>query len=64
MRLGWSIRVLGPIRLSGTLWRSKPRSKRRTVYHGQLPGWQCPHNHTREDTARECARREAKRRAR
>jgi hypothetical protein len=37
MRLGYSIRIFGPIRLSGTLWRSKRR--RRKGYHGTLPGW-------------------------
>lgn len=61
MRLGWSIPLPGPFRLSGTVWRSKRRRKGR-VYHGTLPGWKCPHNHTREDTAVACARREARRR--
>ena len=32
---------------------------------GTLPdGWRCPHDYRREDTAIECARREARRRAR
>jgi hypothetical protein len=57
MRLGWSIPLPGPFRLSGTLWRSRPRG-----YHGTLPGWQCPHRHQREDLARDCARREQRRR--
>jgi hypothetical protein len=65
MRLGWSIPLPGPFRLSGTIWRSgrRRRRSRTPVWHGQLPGWQCPHNHTREDTAVACARREARRRA-
>jgi hypothetical protein len=64
MRLGWSIPLPGPFRLSGTIWRSKRRrrGRRRLVYHGQLPGWKCPHNHSREDLAIACAQREAKRR--
>lgn len=61
MRLGWSIPLPGPFRLSGTIWRS--RRRQRLVYHGTLPdGWECPHEHRREDTAIECARREARRR--
>ena len=64
MRLGWSIPLPGPFRLSGTIWRSKPRRRRRRpVYHGVLPGWKCPHNHSREDLAVACAQREARRRA-
>jgi hypothetical protein len=59
MRFGWSIPLPGPFRLSGTLWRSRPR---RRVWHGTLPGWQCPHDHPRKDAATECARREARRR--
>ena len=31
-------------------------------YHGTLPGWKCPHNHSREDLAVDCANREARRR--
>jgi hypothetical protein len=66
MRLGWSIPLPGPFRLSGTIWRSKRRRhrKRRTVWHGTLPGvhWQCPHNHARPDLADACAQREAQRR--
>ena len=67
MRLGWSIPLPGPFRLGGTIWRSKPRRRKhrgpaRPVYHGRLPGWKCPHNHSREDLALECAQREAKRR--
>lgn len=60
MRLGWSIPLPGPFFLSGTLWRSRRRRAR--GYHGTLPGWQCPHNHQREDTALTCATREARRR--
>lgn len=60
MRLGWHIPLPGPFSLSGTLWRSRRRRAR--VYRGTLPGWRCPHDHRREDTAIECARREARRR--
>lgn len=63
MRLGWSIPLPGPFRLSGTVWRSKPR-RRGPVYHGKIGRWTCPHNHQREDTAVACARREALRRKR
>jgi len=63
MRLGWSIPLSGPFRLSGTIWRSKRRRHRRRVYHGTLPGWKCPHDHSREYLAIACARREARRRA-
>jgi hypothetical protein len=54
----------GPFRLSGTNWRLKPRrrGRRAPVYHGTLPGWKCPHNHSREDLAVACAQREARRR--
>jgi hypothetical protein len=62
MRLGWSIPLPGPFRLSGTIWRSQRR--RGPVYHGTLPGWACPHAHRRLDTAEACARREAMRRLR
>jgi hypothetical protein len=61
MRLGWRIPLGGPFSLSGTVWRSKRR--RRRGYHGTLPGWQCPHNHSRENLAVACAQREARRRA-
>lgn len=60
MRLGWSIPLPGPFRLSGTIWRSK---RRRRGYHGTLPGWKCPHLHSRQDLAVACAQREARRRA-
>ena len=68
-RIGWSIGLPGPFYLSGTLWRSKRRRARRKAWHGTLPGgWggrgRCPHNHQRPDTAIDCARREALRRAR
>jgi hypothetical protein len=65
MRLGWSIPLGGPFRLSGTIWRSK---RRRRGYHGKLPAmpgyrkWTCPHNHSRPDLAIACAQREARRR--
>lgn len=59
MRLGWSVPLPGPFRIGGTLWRSRGRSRRR-VYHGTLPGWKCPHNHTRPDTATQCARSRAR----
>jgi hypothetical protein len=62
MRLGWSIPLPGPFRLGGTIWRSRPRRRRTSVYHGTLPGWKCPHDHRRPDTAQACARREATRR--
>jgi hypothetical protein len=61
MRIGWSLPLPGPFRLYGTLWRSRRRTR---TYHGTLPdGWRCPHNHQREDTAIDCANREARRRA-
>lgn len=64
MRLGWHVRLPGPFYLAGTIWRSRRRSTRRSpVYHGTLPGWRCPHDHRREDTAIACARREQRRRA-
>ena len=62
MRLGWSIPLPGPLYLSGTIWRSGRRRRRAPAYHGQLPGWKCPHNHTRPDTAEVCAERERHRR--
>jgi hypothetical protein len=62
MRFGWHVHLLGPFGVGGTIWQSKRRRPRRTVYHGTLPGWQCPHNHQREDTAITCAQREARRR--
>lgn len=64
MRLGWHVHLFGPFSVGGTIWRSKRRRSRRRVYHGTLPGWTCPHNHTRPDTARDCANAEARRRAR
>jgi hypothetical protein len=62
MRLGWRVRLGGPFYLGGTIWRSKRRRPRRKTYHGTLPGWKCPHNHSREDLAIACAQREARRR--
>lgn len=62
MRIYWSERLFGPLRIGGTLWRSKPKRRRGPVYHGELPGWRCPHDHRRPDTAQECARAEARRR--
>ena len=63
MRLGWHIPLPGPFSLSGTIWQS--RRRRGPVFRGELPryGWVCPHEHRRQDTALECARREARRRA-
>jgi len=61
-RLGWRLPLPWPFYLAGTVLRSGPHRRRRTVYHGTLPGWQCPHNHTRPDTANECAAREARKR--
>jgi hypothetical protein len=62
MRFGWHINLPGPFGLGGTIWQSRPR--RRPVYHGTLPdGWECPHNHRREDTAIDCANRELRRRS-
>jgi hypothetical protein len=60
MRIGWRIPLPGPFSVGGTVWRSKPR--RRRGYHGTLPGWKCPHNHSRPDLAEACAQREARRR--
>jgi hypothetical protein len=60
VRIGWHIPLPGPFSVGGTLWRSKPR--RRPGYHGTLPGWKCPHNHSRPDLAEACAQREARRR--
>jgi hypothetical protein len=57
MRLGWFVHLPGPFGIGGTIWRSKRRG-----YHGTLPGWQCPHNHSRMDLAVACAEREARRR--
>jgi hypothetical protein len=62
MRLGWRIGLPGPFYLGGTVWRSRRRRRRQPVYHGQLPGWQCPHDHKRTDTAAACADRELRRR--
>jgi hypothetical protein len=59
MRLGWSIGLPGPFRLSGTIWRSR----RRRTYRGTLPGWRCRHRHARRDLAVACAQREARRRS-
>lgn len=63
MWFGWREHVWGPVYMGGTIWRSKPRRRGR-VYHGTLPGWKCPHDHRREDTAITCAQREARRRTR
>jgi hypothetical protein len=65
MRLGWRVGLPGPFYIGGTLWRSARRRRARgRFYHGTLPGWTCPHNHTRPDTALACARAERRRRAR
>jgi hypothetical protein len=62
MRLGWRVHLLGPLYLGGTLWRSK-RRRRGPVYHGQVGSWKCHHDHRTPEAARECAQREARRRA-
>lgn len=63
MRIGWRIPLPGPFYLAGTVWRSRGRhARRRPAYHGTLPGWQCPHDHRRPDTATACAQREERRR--
>lgn len=63
MRLGWRIPLPGPFYLSGTVVQSRRRHRAgRRTYHGTLPGYRCPHNHRREDTAIACANREARRR--
>jgi hypothetical protein len=62
VRLGWRIGLPGPFYLGGTVLRSRSRRPRLRVYHGTLPGWKCPHNHTRMDTAVACAQREPRRR--
>ena len=59
MRIGWHIPLPGPFSIGGTVWRSK---RRRRGYHGTLPSWKCPHNHSRPDLAEACAQREARRR--
>jgi len=61
MRLGWRIPLPGPFSLGGTLGRSR---RRRRGWHGTLPGWRCPHNHSRPDLAKACADRELARRRR
>jgi len=58
MRIGWHIPLPGPFSIGGTVWRSK---RRRRGYHGTLPSWKCPHNHSRPDLAEACAQREARR---
>jgi hypothetical protein len=58
MRLGWHL-GWGPLTLSDTIWRSR---RRRPAWAATLPGWQCPHRHTREDTALACRQRELRRR--
>jgi hypothetical protein len=65
MRLGWHVHLFGPFGVGGTIWQSRRRRRRRKGFHGTLPdGWTCPHNHTRPDTARDCAEREVRRRQR
>jgi len=70
VRIGWHIPLPGPFSIGGTVWRSKSRrrrsrTRRRTAaarrgYHGTLPGWTCPHNHSRPDLAEACAQRYAR----
>jgi hypothetical protein len=60
MRIGWHIPLPGPFSIGGTVWRSKRRRQR--GIHGKLPGWTCPHDHRRQDTADDCAYKEARRR--
>jgi len=70
VRIGWHIPLPGPFSIGGTVWRSKsrrrrPRTRRHTAatrrgYHGTLPGWTCPHNHSRPDLAEACAQRYAR----
>ena len=70
MRIGWHIPLPGPFSIGGTVWRSKSRRSRsrtrprtaaaRGGYHGTLPGWTCPHNHSRPDLAEACAQRYAR----
>ena len=62
MRLGWHVHLLGPLGLGGTIWQSRRRRPRAKTYHGTLPGWTCPHDHRREDTAVACGQREQRRR--
>jgi len=70
VRIGWHIPLPGPFSIGGTVWRSKSRRSRsrtrprtaaaRGGYHGTLPGWTCPHNHSRPDLAEACAQRYAR----
>lgn len=62
MRIWWSLPLPGPFRVGGTVWRSKSRRRGYHGVHSALPGWQCPHNHSRLDLATECANQEARRR--
>jgi hypothetical protein len=61
-RLGAYIPLPGPFYLRGT--QELGRRRRRRVWSGTLPGWQCPHNHRSEAAAVQCARREERRRGR
>ena len=49
MRLGWSIPIVGPIRLSGTIWRSKPKRKWKTL--------SCGHAHRSQAAYDRCLQR-------
>src|SRR5690349_17186296 len=62
MRIWWSLPLPGPFRVGGTAWRSNSRPGYHGV-HSELPGWKCPHNHSRLDRAVACANREAGRQA-
>lgn len=61
VRIYWSLPLPGPFRIGGTVWRSR---RRRQVYSGTLPGWECHHEHRTPEAALECAQRESRRRAR
>jgi hypothetical protein len=41
---------------------ARPRPRRGLVYYGQLPGWQCTHQHPTPALAVQCAEAEATRR--
>ena len=49
----------GPVSYYQPLRRRKG-GRRGRAYHGTLPGWTCPHNHSRPDLAEACAQRHAR----